>query len=238
MKLFIMKMADNAHHGSRPLYGEFAKRETTALPVRRPNDLLFVLFKMISYLESESPIFSQYDSHYIKNMKWCGNLYIKLRLPLVSQLEEQQGQIVKTHQAEEKMIVKKREEKNHRWLYFKLTTYLSRNEEAYRTRSVYCSFRRCSISLWKGICQIIVTKKIIVKKKDYCDKKMSKVNKWWQEMCTWHRRTTRRQLGRARVEGWSGLGRGGYGAGKLGVAFLEEYNVRISSWIAYDRHAQ
>ena len=123
-------------------------------------------------------------------------------------------------------------QKKERWLYFKLTTYLSRNEEAYRTRSVYCSFRRCSISLWKGICQIIVTKK------DYCDKKMSKVNKWWQEMCTWHRRTTRRQLGRARVEGWSGLGTGGYGARKLGVAFLEEYNVRISSWIAYDRHAQ
>ena len=108
MMIMMMKMEDNDHHGSRPLYGEFAKRETTALPVRRPNDLLFVLFKMISYLESESPIFSQYDSHYIKNMKWCGNLYIKLRLPLVSQLEEQQGQIVKTHQAEEKTIVKKK----------------------------------------------------------------------------------------------------------------------------------
>ena len=90
--------------------------------------------------------------------------------------------------------------------------------------------------LWQK--KIIMTKKIIVTKKDYCDKKMSKVNKWWQEMCTWHRRTTRRQLGRARVREWSDLGRGGYGARKLGVAFLEEYNVRISSWIAYDRHAQ
>ena len=50
MMLMMMIMEDNAHHGSRPLYGEFSKRQTTALPVRRPNDLLFVLFKMISYL--------------------------------------------------------------------------------------------------------------------------------------------------------------------------------------------
>ena len=56
--LMLMLMEDNGHHGSCPLYGEFSKRQTTALPVRRTNHLLFVLFKMISCLESESPIFS------------------------------------------------------------------------------------------------------------------------------------------------------------------------------------
>ena len=161
-------------------------------------------------------------------MKCCGNLYIKLGLPLVSQLEEQQGQIVKTHQAEEKMIVKK---KRDGWILSCQLTYRGTRKRIGRGRCT-AAFDAAPSVFERELVRILGQKKIIV------TKKMSKVNKWWQEMCTWHRRTTRRQLGRARVEGWSGLGRDGYGAGKLGVAFLEEYNVRISSWIAYDRHAE
>ena len=184
MVLMMMIMEDNAHHGSRPLYGEFSKRQTTALPVRRPNNLLFLFFKMISCLESESPIFSQYDSHYIKNMKWCGNLYIKLGLPLVSQLEEQQGQIVKTHQAEEKMIVKKKRER-------KITdgcisswqlTYRGTRKRIGRGRCT-AAFDAAPSAFERELVRILGQKssfwqkKIIVTKKGYCDKKKIIVTK-------------------------------------------------------------
>ena len=163
-----------------------------------------------------------YGNLHIKlGLKWFGNLYIKLGLPLVSQLEEQQGQIVETHQAEEKMIVKK---KRDGCILNCQLTYRGTRKRIGRGRCIV-AFDAAPSVFERELVRMLWQKR-------------SKINMWWQELYTWHRRTTRRQLGRARVRGWSGLGRGGYVARKLGVAFLEEYNVRISSWIAYDRHAQ
>ena len=155
------------------------------------------------------------DNDCILSRKWKprnedekSDLYIKLGLPLMSQLQQQQSQVVQTHKA--KMDV------------------ISIVNTAMITRMVTCLGRRKHIG--RGRCiEVFAAVPSAWGEDKFSDYPILKISDklktmtavmvtltWkWRGWPTWQRRTTRRPQGRGRGGGWWGLGRGGFAAKKL-----------------------